>query len=149
MSRTNPLDLWCNIYRRMDNFSDPITEEVLNSLNNKVQEYNKLFGTNFQVFESGRSIARQLHLVAGGTSWANPDRAPHPEKRAIDFAELSEGVWYWNEDKLKALWTWLRDNFDQWKRLRTGGSFKHVSDFPHYEIRRDIWLTWQKSKGVS
>jgi hypothetical protein len=26
--------------------------------------------------------------------------------------------------------------------LRTGRDFKHFVDWPHYEIKRDIWESW-------
>lgn len=143
MSKIHKGDYWKNINRSMNDFSDPLTSHILNSLNSKVQEYNSLFNTNFQVFESVRSMDRQLRLIAGGTSWANPAYSPHPQRRAIDFAELINKVWHWAENKLKKLWNWLKDNFKYWRYLRTGGSFKNVSDFPHYEIRRDLWVNWQ------
>ena len=143
MSKIHKGDYWKNIDRSMDNFSDSKTQELLNALNNKVQEFNRLFGYNFQVFESNRSLDRQLRLIRNGRSQANPEYSPHVQKRAVDYAEFREGSWYWERDKIRKLWSWLKENFEQWPYLRTGGSFRTFLDLPHYEIKLKHWVNWQ------
>jgi len=137
----NKLLLWKNIYRGFDKFSDKKTLIIFQSLWLKLQEYNMLFDTHFDYFETTRCIERQILLLKNGKSQvAHADLAPHVKGRAIDIAELVNGVWKWDNDKLRLLHDWLEENFIYFDMLRTGGNFKNFSDLPHYEILKTVWI---------
>ncbi len=148
MSKIHKGDYWSNIYRGM-NFSDPMTAYILNLLDGYVQQYNNIHDANFKAFETDRLKDRQRRLLGFGRSWvANISRAPHVEKRATDYAEWvlrgDEWIWVWEDKELRKLHTWLKENFPLFKLLRTGGDFKNVSDLPHYEVKRKIWIEYNK-----
>jgi len=97
MNKIHKGDYWSKMNRSM-NFSDTLTAYIMNLLNSYVQQYNNIYNRNFKPFETDRPEDRQRRLVGIGRSWvANIKRAPHVEKRAIDYAEwvLRNDKWIW------------------------------------------------------
>lgn len=138
-------DYWSNIERSVDALSDYTTRYIFTMLDEHVQIYNDKFNTSFHIFESKRKVDRQKRLVGKGKSWvANIKKAPHVQGRAVDYAEYKDKIWVWEDKELRKLHTWLKENFPLFKLLRTGGDFKNVSDLPHYEIKRKIWILYNK-----
>jgi len=136
-------DCWNCLYRGLEYLSDDKTRAVFKNLMSYVADFNRIFDKNMQIFETTRAPQRQLRLIKSGNSQANINFAPHVQGRAVDFAELKNGVWVWDNRDLKALNDFLYKNFPQWELLRTGRDFKHFVDWPHYEIKRSIWEKWQ------
>ncbi len=136
-------DSWKAMRRDLTELSDIKTMSVFQNLKLYVEKFNQEYFKNMQIFEVVRPIERQKRLIRSGKSQANIKLAPHFERRAVDFAELKNGVWLWNDKNLKALNDYLYENFPQWHLLRTGRNFKNFVDWPHYEIKRSIWRTWQ------
>lgn len=136
-------DKWSAMRRELTELSDIKTMSVFQNLKVYVDKFNKKNNKNMQIFEAVRPIERQKRLLGSGKSQANIKFAPHFERRAVDFAELKNGVWLWNDKDLRALNDYLYKNFPQWNLLRTGRDFKNFVDWPHYEIKRSIWRTWQ------
>jgi hypothetical protein len=135
-------DCWNCVYRDLNDLSDRKTKAVFEALLEFVDRFNKKYNKNMKPFETRRALKRQIRLIGKGKSQVNIKYAPHVQGRAIDFAEFKNNVWLWNEKDLKNLNDYLHDNFPGWKLLRTGRDFKHFVDWPHYEIKRDIWESW-------
>ena len=135
-------DCWNCVYRSLDDLSDRKTKVIFESLLEFVDKFNKKYHKNMKIFETRRALKRQIRLIGKGKSQVNLKFAPHVQGRAVDFAEYKNGVWTWNDKDLKNLNDYLHDNFPGWRLLRTGRDFKHFVDWPHYEIKRDIWESW-------
>ena len=149
--KTHQGDLWRNIIRDLDSFSDETTMYILKELDRYVQRYNVEFESNFQAFETVRKKDRQFRLIKKGKSQIrNIMLAPHVQKRAVDYAEwvysdkYKKMIWAWERKELMKLHKWLKENFPLFKLLRTGGDFKSFKDAPHYEVKRSIWALYNK-----
>ncbi len=136
-------DGWIVMRRNINELSDIKTMSVFNNLLFYVKQFNQKENKNMQIFEAVRPIQRQKRLLGSGKSQVNLKFAPHVQRRAVDFAELKNGVWVWNSKDLERLNDYLFENFPQWDLLRTGRDFKNFVDWPHYEIKRSIWKGWQ------
>ncbi len=136
-------DSWKAMRRNLNELSDIKTMSVFNNLLFYVKQFNQKENKNMQIFEAVRPIQRQKRLLGSGKSQVNLKFAPHVQRRAVDFAELKNGVWVWNSKDLERLNDYLFENFPQWDLLRTGRDFKNFVDWPHYEIKRSIWKGWQ------
>ena len=136
-------DRWSVMRRSISELSDIKTRSVFQNLIFYINQYNNITNKNFKIFEALRPIQRQIRLIQLGNSQANPNFAPHPQGRAIDIVEYNDGIWVWNSKNLKGLNDYLSENFPQWNLLRTGRDFTNFVDWPHYEIKRDIWESWQ------
>lgn len=137
-------DKWKDMYRSIDDLSDQKTKNVFKDLMKYVEKYNKKEGKNFKIFETRRPLNRQKRVIKAGYSQVvDVYRAPHVEGRAIDIVEYVNGVWIWQHVNLKKLNEYLYRNFPGFYLLRTGRDFKTFKDYPHYEIKRNIWESWQ------
>ena len=142
-------DCWNCIYRNLSLLSKQNTRAIFFELLKSVDRFNEAYGVNVRVFETARSKERQKRLVAGGVSWvSNIETAPHVERRAIDLVVFDKnGLWVWDKKILSKLHRFLRKDFPYWSMLRTGGNFRTNKDYPHYEIKRSIWLSWSETNG--
>lgn len=136
-------DKWSAMRRDLTELSDIKTMSVFQNLDFYVKKFNRKYNKNMQIFEAVRPIQRQVRIISTGNSQADIRFAPHVQRRAVDYAEYKNGVWVWNNIDLKDLNDYLFENFPQWNLLRTSRDFKHFVDWPHYEIKRSIWRTWQ------
>lgn len=133
-------DCWNCLYRDINDL-DPIIKNFFVELYQKIQEYNKINGTNFVIFETRRNIERQKRLIKNGVSWIrNPKTAPHVEGRAFDIVLKKDNVYMWNANELKKLRNWIDINFKYASLLRIAIK----KDYPHYEFDRKTFYKMKK-----
>jgi len=125
-------DCWKCTYKEITDLN-PTVQPFFTSLWNHINFIGLKHDIDFAIFETRRHIDRQSRLVKKGVSWvADVSKAPHVEGRAFDIVVRENGVYKWDEKKLKLLRDEVEKSFRYANLLR-----KRINkDLPHYELKR-------------
>lgn len=125
-------DKWSSTYKSLNDL-DHRAKPFFILLWNFIQAVGLKNNIKFAIFETRRNVNRQKRLMDQGVSWvSNPATAPHVEGRAFDIVVLEDGIYKWDDKRLKLLRDEVEKNFKYNRFLRS----RIKGDLPHYELLR-------------